>query len=301
MKSYEEMSDSVLEKVRVQRAVQRRNRRMVLCAASVCCIVLAVSVAANNLKPETPPVQIEKPTFVEKPAVDLPISPTEAVNDQQDTERISIWCASSSGSAEVLRENVSIPYKSELRVRNVSGMSEEERAQVLDEENTYVQQIREKFEQNAGYGRYCRENVIVTRISVGEFSLAFADIESIDRIQVSVTESGYIFYPRFAGIRYKELDENGCTVEVDGDKLRKGLEMLETDKFQMVWHFNPSVAELLNENPEMALAQLSDQITITVEYTDGTVETKTVVMQVCDDGRIMACLLDGTVPEQVPG
>lgn len=303
MKSYEEMSDSVLEKVRIQKAVQRRNRRMVICAASMCCLVLAVCVAANSLKPNTPSIQIEKPTFVEKPVVNLPTSPTDETNDQQASERISIWCASSSGSAEVLRENVSIPYKGELRVRNVSAMTAEERRQVLEEEKDYVSMVLGENPGDGAYSRYCRDNVIVTAITGGAFSIAFDDIEAVSHIQISTTENGYIFYPRFSGIKYKVDDiRNGfsVTVEVDGNSLRKGLAMLELDAFNMVWALNPTVAERLNEKPDADLAQFSDRVTISVTHSDGTVETKTVLIQVCDDGQMAITLVDGTLIEQVP-
>ncbi len=294
MKSYEEMSNAVMEKVRIRKAAQRRSRRMVLCAASMCCLALTAVAVSSNFQPESPTIQIEKPTHTST------TSPTEEIGIQLDKSRTTVWCASSSGRTEVLKENVSIPYKGELRVRNVSAMTAEERQQVLEEEENYVSEVLGENPGDGAYSRYCRDNVIVTSITGGAFSIAFDNIDTVSHIKLSSTENGYIFYPRFSGIKYNAWKGFAMTVEVDGDSLRKGLEMLDTDKFKMVWALNPSVAERLNEDPDADLAQFSDQVTISVTHSDGTVETKTVVIQVCDDGQMAIVLVDGILIDQIP-
>ena len=298
MKSYEEMSNAVMEKVRIRKAVQRQMKRSALCAASVCCLVLVVSVVTNNLRPERPPIQIEKPTDY---TTNVSTAPTKEISSQKEEKsRTTVWCGSSSGRTEVLKENVSIPYKGELRVRNVSAMTAEERQQVLEEEKNYVTEVLGENPGDGAYSRYCRDNVIVTSITGGAFSIAFDNIETVSHIKISSTENGYIFYPRFSGIKYNVPNGFAVTVEVDGDRLRKGLAMLKTDKFKMVWAPNPSVAERLDEDPDADLAQFSDQVIISVTHSDGTVETKTVVIQVCDDGQMAIVLVNGTLIDQIP-
>jgi len=286
-----------MEKVQICKAIKRRNRRMVFCTVCMCCLVLAVSVVVKYGKSESPGIQIEKPV------IDATEATTYLPNEQahqQEKSRTVVMCVSTSGMTEVLKENISIPYKGELRVRNVSGMTDEERQIVLEEEEAYVSQVLGENPGENAYSRYCRDNVIVTAITGGVFSITFDNIETVSHMQISSTENGYIFYPRFSGIKYNVLNRFAVTVEVDGDRLRKGLAMLETDAFRMVWALNPTVAERLNEDPNADLSQFSDRVTITVTHSDGTVETKTVVIQICDDGQMAITLVDGTLTEQVP-
>ena len=294
------MSNSVMEKVQICNADQRRKRNgIVLCTAGICCLLLIVTALSRNTAPKEPAIQIYNPTTTtQADAMKATCVPTVTPSV---TPSVQVLCATSNSEIhKVLKENVRVPYEAELRVRDVTGMTELERQEVLEEEKAYVKdRLGENPDEN-GCKRFCRDNVIVTLISEGELSIAFEDIETVDRIEVSVTENGYLFYPRISGIQYKKWDETGITVEVDGDRLRKGLEILETDNFSMNWTIAPSVADRFNEDPDMEMARISDRITIKIAYTDGSVETKTVVMQACDDGQMTILLLNGTIADQVP-
>lgn len=301
MKTYEEMSNAVMEKVQIRKAEQKQRVRVAaLCTAGMCCLLLTVAVVSRNVMKGEPAFQIYNPI---NSSQSEPTESTDVKPVTPDlTPSIKLLCSvSNSEIPKVLKENAKVPYKAELRVRDIIGMTEDEKERILEEENAYVRQfLGENIEENL-YSRYMRDNVIVTMISAGELSISFDDIETVERAQISVTENGYIFYPRISGIKYTKWDENGLGVEIDGNSLRKGLAMLQEDDFVMHWSIAPSVANRLNEDPDMEMAQISDYITITVAYTDGRVETKTVVVQVCDDGQITMFLLEGTTEEQQPG
>ena len=300
MKTYEEMSNSVMEKVRVRKAEKKQRTQVaVLCTAGVCCLLLTVAAAGRNLKLGEPAIQVYNPT---NSSATGPTEGTFVKPVTPDTApSIKLLCATSdSETIKVLKENVKVPYKAELRVRDISGMTEDEKKQIIQEENAYVRQVLGENPKESEYSRHTRDNVIVTMISAGELSILFDDIETVDRAQISVTENGYIFYPRISGIKYTQWDRNGLTVEVDGNSLRKGLAMLEKDSFVMHWSIAPTVADRLNDDPDMEMASIRDQITITVTYTDGRVETKTVVMQACDDGQMTIMLLEGRLIDQRP-
>lgn len=309
MKNYEEMSNAVMEKVRICKSVRKRRTQVaVWCAVSTCCLLLSVVAVGRNMKKAEPSIQIYNPTSVlptELTEPSAPSAPTEGAVVKPtipgSAPSIKLLCATAdSETLRTLNENVKVPYKAELRVRDITGMAEDEKKQVIDEENAYVQQVLGENPKENAYSRHTRDRVIVTMISAGDLSISFDDIEEVDWARVSVSEIGYIFYPRISGIKYTQWDENGQTVEVDGHSLRKGLAMLDTDNFVMHWSIAPSVADRFNENPNMEMASIRDQITITVAYTDGRVETKTVVMQACDDGQMTIMLLEGTLIDQRP-
>lgn len=299
MKTYEEMSNAVMKKVRVQKAEHKQRVKVVaFCAAGMCCLLLSVVAVGRNLKQGEPAIQIYNP-----PTISM-TEPTEATGVKpvmpSINPSIKMLCTTAVNEIRVMEENVKVPYKAELRVRDITGLTENEKKQIIDEEDAYVRQVLGEYPDENLYTRYTRDQVIVTMISAGELSISFDDIEAVDYAQISVKENGYIFYPRISGIKYKKWDDNGLMVEVDGNSLRNGLAMLEKDNFVMHWVIAPTVADRLNENPKMEMAQISDRITITVAYTDGRVDTKTVVVQVGDDGEMMMLLLNGTLADQVP-
>ena len=306
MKNYEEMSNAVMEKVRICKSVRKRRTQVaVWCTVSTCCFLLSVLAVGRNFIKAEPTLQIYNPTSVLPTELTEPSAPPEgtvvqpAISDS--TPSIKLLCATSDGETRrVLKGNVKIPYKAELRVRDITGMTEDEKKQVVDEENAYVQRVLGGNPDENAYSRHTRDHVIITMISAGDLSISFDDIEKVDWAQISVTEIGYIFYPRISGIKYTQWDENGLTVEIDGNSLRNGLAMLDADDFVMHWSIAPTVADRFNENPNMEMGSIRDQITITVAYTDGRMETKTVVMQACDDGQMTIMLLEGTLIDQRP-
>jgi len=293
------MTNSVMEKVRVRKAARKQRVCGVAICAAVCCLVLAMVTVGKNTGKTTSVIQMHNHpnTLPAESAADATVSSTMP----NAKPSVKVLCAvSDNDNFKILEENVRVPYMAELRVKIVSGMSETERRQILAEEKIHIQEVLGESPDESSYSQYTRDNVIVTMISAGDISIAFDDIETVSHIQVSTTENGYIFYPRISGIQYNKWDESGRSVAVDGERLRKGLEMLGTDNFTMHWSIDPSVADRFNEDPNMEMGQISDRITITIAYMDGSVETKTVVIQTCDDGQMTILLLKGTLLDQIP-
>lgn len=289
MKSYEEMTQSVLDRAQMLKTVyKRRKSSITLVVLCVCYAVLTVMLAGQRDKQPGKDIKLETSTPISQ------TKPSEVTGVETVSPRLVLLCAASdSESPEAMQTNVKLPYKAELRVQNVIGMSEEERQQVLAEENAYVRDFLGVIPDESGYSRYCRDNVIVTSIRAGELSIVFDDIETVASAQISVTQNGYIFYPRISGIKYADWNENGLAVEVNGDNLRKGLAILGVDNFVMRWQLSPSVANKIDADPDMDLSQFSDRITITIEYIDGRIEKTTVMMFVDSNGQISA-MLEGT-------
>ena len=74
-------------------------------------------------------------------------------------------------------------------------------------------------------------------------------------------------------------------IELDGDVY----EQVTTNGFYHIrWKPSSKLYDVLNENPNKRLSDFSDQMTITVTYTDGTREEHKVDMVFYGDGNINA-------------
>lgn len=296
MKSYEKMTDSVLRKVQLRKEEQKRcNRTMVLTTLGICCFMLVILLVGStcfsnwNISKGDAPIISETGTPVVDDAVD------------ELASRLTLLCAVPGESfAEVMEANITLPYKAEIRVWNISGMTEEQLLEkVLSEERAYKEQMKAIYPEEFNYGRHRRDNVVVTTVSAGCFRMEFEDVQLVERIRATVTENGYLMaYPR---------SDYGCFsaqgellgIDIDGDNFRQTLAMKGNENLEMFWQISPLVADKINADPEINLTEIEDTITLIVNYTDGTEETIKVNISVDAQGQVSA-VREETVISLIP-
>lgn len=279
MKSYEEMTDSVLQKARMRRRELRRNRNNLLAALSLCCVVLTVWGINRTTQPINPIIQTLPPATSETAGL-----PTDAAV----SPRLTLLCTvPGSEPGKVMETNVEIPYKAEVLVWDISNLTEAELQEVLAQERAYKELMKGAYPEEISYGRHRRENVVVTTVSVGCFSMVFEDVQSVARIRATVTENGYLMaYPR---TEHGSNSANGWFgIDVDGENFRQSLAMKQNRNFEMFWQISPVVADKVNADPVMDLSQIHDTITLTVNYTDGREEITKIKISVNAQGQVSA-------------
>ena len=303
MKNYEEMTDSVLDKVRLRREQQRRkHRNIVFVTLGVAGIMLTVWMLRKPHTSSLPDIQLHNPTTSENSGL-----PTGTIGSTPEAPRLTLLCAAPGEEpARVMEEHVEVPYKAQIRVRDINGLTEEQLLDAVLEERAYAEQMKGIYPEDVHYGRHRREHVLVSTISVGSFSVKFEDIQSVARIRATVTSNGYLVaYPR---------TESGCyyahgtflAMDIDGDSFRQSLtrkenfDMEQNDHLELFWQISSLVADKINANPDMNLSQISDYITLTVNYTDGREETTRIFVKVSDDGQVSA-IREETLIQERPG
>lgn len=309
MKTYEQMTQSVLDKAKTQKAAQRRrNNCLGLVAAGLCCIVLTITLFGRQKTPDIP-------------QTDLSVSSTDSIDTAKP--RIVLLCAASDKEEpKVMEERVITPYQAELRVRDITGMTEEQIHKIGEEEATYISKMFGTCSDNKAYGQYVLDNAFVTTISLGEFGIKLNDIDMVARLRVTTTENGILHsYPDLnAYNNYTEIeriegdtiyintddfeqspilprtleDRQQLHIDVDGKRLKEILARDKKDMLGLFWHISPWAVRKLNEDPQMDRSQFSDQITIRIEYTDGRVELTKIRMQIDSEGKVCA-VLKGTI------
>ena len=129
MKTYEEMTRSVIEKVQKRKAAQKRRNNIVLTAVGFCLILVSAVLVGRSTEGNAPDFSQEDPI-----GITMNDTTQNTGSIQMEKPRFTLLCASSGdGSPEIMTEWVKVPCRAEIRVRDVSGMTEEERQELIQE------------------------------------------------------------------------------------------------------------------------------------------------------------------------
>lgn len=301
MKSYEEMAHSVLRKAQAYKAKQtRRNRSVFVAATCLCCMALVIALVGKREKPQTDLPLDNSPTSKTNVFLDNNTTSTAGTTEAESDNkpRLVLLCAASQNDIPVvMREMIKLPYKAELRVRDISNASKEEKEQIIKEEDAYLDGLFGGNMAENGYARYSLDNALVTTIHLGTFEIKPENLDTIARIRATVTENGMLIsYPRAKESHtsaYTFEDGAELVIDIDGEHLKQALVENERDTLLLHWNISPWAVTKLDKDPGMDLSAFSDRITITVDYTDGRAEIMTIQMLVDSNGQISA-MLEGT-------
>ena len=246
MKSYEEMTRSVL--YRAQEEIKEQKRRSIKCAvltAGICLAVLAVFAGS----------MLRKPSGAAEPW----------------KPRVSMLCvtASASPQRQPMMKGEQIPIGAQMLVHDIEGLSSQEvlRLRIADQE--YAKQMFEGRKQELTWGPdwattgWSSEKTMVTTIFAGSFMLAVEDYQQVKNVSVTTTEMGY-------------TSQHGTDL----------YDTTQKDAVGFTWSLSQAGLKMLEEDPQMPLSQIKDTVTVTVEFTDGTKEVAVVDISVDDAGLI---------------
>ena len=276
MKTYEEMAQSVICRAKAHKAM--RNRWIAGSVAAVLALCVCVGVLGNRSQNPT----VQEPTVTQN----LKMEP-----------RVTFLYAQGDTASE-LKQGVKLPSHCELRVVDVSGMTDEEIKAIAQEEQEYADALTDAYPDDKGpgwtqyssngYPGVYNDPLVATFIHSGQFILKTQDWELVDSIEAT-TKNSVLILPGLS--RTEDIDPfaypqsrhyliNKEEVNVSyylGKEYSGGIGMNMGLGSGVVWY--------LNDNP-IPLSQLSETFTFTFNFTDGTQETHTIDMIFNDDGQI---------------
>lgn len=241
MKSYEEMTDSVLSRAGAERAAQKRRRRKLVTAAVCVCFAGLVVFAGAK------------------------------ANQKARAPRVSVFCvtASAAEQRQEMLKGEKLPYNALICVRDVTELSALEIQGLRDADKERAEQMAGmKLDDMPGNPDWsstsrCSDTVMVTSIFVGSYYLTVDDYSQIQDVTATTTEIGW-------------------TAQHLADYYDESLR----DAIGITWGLSEVGFDMIEENPEMALSELKDTITVTVEFKDGTKDVAVIDITVDDDGKI---------------
>lgn len=280
MKTYEEMALSVMRRARAHKTV--RNRWIVGTVAAVFAMCVGVSAATVIKKIDTATSQ------------QLHTSP-QTTKTANESLRVTFLYAEGDDATE-MEQGVVLPCRSQLRVVDVSGMTDTEIEAIAQQEQAHADALVAAYPEAQGYSwiQYSasdttpvasNDHLVATFVHAGHFVLKVRDWSQVESIQGSTRNSVLILtgFPRS-----EEVDPFAYPQS-------RRYYMNKTEMHQRFYHdgvevsigLGSGVVKYLNENP-IPLSKLSETFTFTFNFIDGTQETCTVDMFFNDNGEVYA-------------
>ncbi len=247
MKTYEEMSRSVMAKAQIlQEKKKQMNRRIVTLAGCLGCAALIFAAA-----------------------IWMPLAPT---NDKQHTTRLIFLKANASEvSGQKMIENVTEPLCAMIRVKDVRKMQESEWTYLQAEERAAIVQVLNFTGKDNEIMQYTSDSAIITLGFNGRFCVTVNDFSQIEDVFVTTSKNGS-----------STISPQGCDTVSSSM-----IEMVQSaSSLYIWWSLSDSAIEKLEEDPGMDLSQISDRVVVTVKFKDGSTEEAVIDMTVNNEGQI---------------
>lgn len=262
-------------------------------AACIALVIISGMKWTASNPPDTPSEKL--PQLMSGPTTPTKTTPTEPPVTEQK-HYISLLHAIGDGSQKAeLIEDVTLPYRTLIRVRDISNIDDDEFSIVSAEEQKYIEDFFSQFPEGAlnSWGRYRGEDVLITTLSAGSFVLQFDDPSAVESVEISVTDMGYA--------RLAHRVEDYCCIAgdflnicLDQNGLQQAIQPSEGG-LTMFWQISNQAASMIKEDPTLPLSALQDTITIRAHLKDGSKETCYIDMIVDDNGNVYAVYKGTTV------
>ena len=322
MKTYEQMAADVLHRGDVFFRRQKRNRKIIACVCSCSCIVLliAINLLAYGFKETDESPTLEHPTVqfgsqpvgesivpdFDDPPVTAPNKDTQQgeKHDSQDPETsvpndydpidygvVLLVATSPNDPGTELVKNLALPMNYFLHVRDLRGLSGDEREQAINDERAQHKKLMDEGLNGASvrYGNCkAREDYVISFIRNGCFRLQIENYDLVESVSIR------------CGTKYGQVDIRtsdyqwlkGWDIEIHPKDISDAYLKLP---LEINWKYTSELLFALDEDPATSLSTFSDVVTFTVKFLDGTVQESKVRVDIREDGQIVVCLLGETV------
>ena len=284
MKTYDEMTSSVLQRATAGIAERNRRRKTILAiAASGLCLAL-VLVAVGAFWKAPAGTDNTNPTISMKNPTTAPTQPEATEPTEKDiiVHTGNVYFLSATGDTPIMtpvQANMTLPVDNIIRIRNLRGLSEAEKKQAIAEENAFMEEFKEQRRLfGEGHGEfYTKDDVLIMRERCGFASILIlhgSQIESVTRESTGILGTGQSKIVYHKDCTYGE-GENALTIPAGSVRF-----LLDC-----------SLGDYTTRNifvaiPETPLSTLRDTFTVTINYKNGTKEIVIIDVTVDDDGQI---------------
>ena len=269
MKSYREMTESVLEKAgTVIKKRERRRRNGVLITASSLCFALLLTVLGMGMEQPTGVV----PTLPgEQPGLSADV--TDATQPMQQAKVKITYLTSTKGQTtqKPMSPNLTMPLSAMIRVRDIRGLSREEADKILEEEKAFANDVLSFG--NAYVTLHDYQDAIISYSSRGTITLKFDDSTTILDMDFETTGVGSVV-----------LCSTNPRPNPDG--VPEGFYWPSVRELDMDWNISQKTVNTIKENPAFPLESIRDTLTATFYYADATTETYIFDITVDAEGQV---------------
>lgn len=232
-----------------------RNNRRVTVSITAFCLAFAIIFGVAFLTPPTAPT--EQTTTNNSGVENVKISPFIIVASAADVEGEEAVTEN-----KVLELNEEYPYKMYLEIRDVSGLSDEEKYSMMIDSKDLFEKNLDNVDFYTGKLQTCKnENIVFVQYTFNDFKLDLENTENIKSINVKNTSKyGQMVhdynFPKFG------VPKHGNDITIDSKEYN-------LEKSSFYWDHTEEMEKAFNENINTPFSTFNDTITFTVEYNDG--------------------------------
>ena len=255
-------------------------------AACIALVIIFGMKWTTSNPPDTPPGKL--PQLMSDPTTPTKPTPTEPPVIEQRHHITFLHAIGDGSQKKELIENIRFPYRTLIRVRDISDIDDDEFSVVYAEEQKHIENFFNQYPKNAlnSWGRYRSDDLLITTLSAGSFILQFDDPSAVESVEISVTDMGHV--------RLAHSVEGYCCIAgdflsicLDQNGLQQAIHPSEGG-LTMFWQISNQAASMIKENPSRPLSTLQDTITIQICLKDGIEETYHIDMIVDNNGSVYA-------------
>ena len=289
MKTNKEMAESILERASAIKARQKAVRHWTAgVLTGAICLVLILGLAAAPWNQKTtmptggqivaPPTQVTEPTFPK----DSQPHVTQPKEEKVPVYSGDVYFVDGNDDAQIpeaMITDMTIATKNLIRVRNLKGLSPEERYKVHLEEVAFREAFEEEYGVNGDGGAYDlrnTKNIIIHHLSGGHTSLILPDYSLIEGYTIQTT--GVIDAGEATGWYYEDVTygegEHAVTIPAGSYRIFVNIRMSNET-------FN-----LFSIKPDTPLSIIRDTISINIRFKDGSKAVVLLDVSVNDGGQV---------------
>lgn len=273
MKRYDEMAQSVLARAEQAKIMQKHRRRKVLVSVAicVCCIVCAVLIGTRHNTPDPRDPMLSDATV---PTAER-LSNGETNPPMQGNYGIQLLSMSQDGTYVQMLENVITPVYAQFRIRDVRGLTEEERDEAQKEEKRLAEATFAQLPGDTSLQQMSNREAIITLAYVGKITVEIEDYTQVEDISVASTGIGQLDTSTWTGKNYSQ-------------------------RYSVTWFPSDGARKMIEQDPTLKPSQFRDTITFTITYKDGTVKTAQVDISFDDEGYAYIVQKEKPKTEEIP-
>ena len=195
--------------------------------------------------------------------------------------RVSMfYVAANASEQQQMLVGQKIPYNALIRVHDITTLDDQQVKELQVSDKEYAQWIADQNlnddpgNPNWSISSTVSDQTMVSTIYIGSYYLTVDDYSQIRDVSTSTTQIGW------AALHLADYHDESVK-----------------DGIGITWSLSGTGVDMIAANPEMNLTEITDTITVTVEFKDGTKEIASIVITVDDDGQIYGTF-QGTILEE---
>ncbi|MBQ8784194.1 MAG: hypothetical protein IJZ57_10550 [Clostridia bacterium] len=236
-----------------------KSDRQMLLVITTFCFVFAIifGVRLLSLQPSDSTILSPKTTentVSQSKQISAFIMVANAANGEK-TETATIY--------ETLELNEEYPCEIYLKVKDISGLSEEEKTKLIQEMNNDVFKKHSSDSMfKRGHVQICTtEKIILSQCGLNEFKFDLEHTENIKTVNAKNTSKyGQVVFN--SGRPTFDTPPHGNDITVNGEEF-------DCEKSSFYWDHTEEMEKVFDKNINTAFSTFNDSITFTVEYKDG--------------------------------